>query len=563
MNSKSRIVLVLALGLLWVTAANAQFTVLNGNVPAGFSAAGFIQAATLDNPADPNSGGTLTMNGTTMIVPANSIIQFPANTLTWAQLFSQMFSSPVYDPGITAPPNLIIAPGKTGLAIADNPARTPGTSPYLPFNAIVLGNIDVRNATGHGVGAYIVGLILPINQDLGNLGQGFISFIDYAHGRFEVGGTLGVQGTGTIIEINDPTGRYGWAHSPDPRWSVDNENPTITTGNGYPMCLPKTAAGDPDCPLTNRPLNPPAGFPNHDPFLQIGAPLQVYFMPASTAPGTTTPDPWKKIPLMLGDYIAYSGVLYKVNPFAPISPAIPWKQQTYISANTVSVDKLAVYTQPGTAATAGPAYLHLDRMVIGNGGAPVVVPPNLGIGLLGGTIPLPEPRQNITITGFVTDSTQLVDLVASDIDPNTGTETLRILGTTLPEPGVAGNPPRGNKGRFVFSVAPGAFLPTTRVYAAYSRHGQVQLPNQTGTIVPPPTPPVAVDPSAPAPILNAGSDGLYVGQYHAPMFTYQYPDAAPGFPSIPNNFQDQPFLVLGEGGNPSAGPLIPFPPFLP
>ncbi|PYY05083.1 MAG: hypothetical protein DMG69_27940, partial [Acidobacteria bacterium] len=79
-TSKLTTVLILAVGLLWATGANAQLTVLNTNVPAGFGEAGYIQAATLNA----SGGGTLTINGKTMIVPANSVVQFPANTLAWA-----------------------------------------------------------------------------------------------------------------------------------------------------------------------------------------------------------------------------------------------------------------------------------------------------------------------------------------------------------------------------------------------------------------------------------------------------------------------------------------------
>jgi hypothetical protein len=267
--------LIFALAVLWVPEASAQLTVLNSNVPPGFGQAGFIQQATLDSGT---GGGTLTMNGIDMIVPANSVVQFPANTLQWADLFDPAVTAPVYDPGIGAAPlplKIACAPKCTGLALIDNPAQAPGLSPYLPFNATVLGNIDVQHT-----GKYIVGLILPINQDLGNGGAGVITFIDYATGRFEVGGQLGVSGTGTVIEINDPTGRYGWAHSPDPRWSVDADNPTVAAGNGYPLCLPRVAPPliDRDCPIYNRPLNPSGA--GQDPFVQVGAPLQVINMPA-------------------------------------------------------------------------------------------------------------------------------------------------------------------------------------------------------------------------------------------------------------------------------------------
>src|ERR1700750_3256111 len=58
-----------------------------------FDMLGFIQSATLDDGSmcpnvDPLLvGGTVTLNGITMIVPCNTILQMPATALTWAQLF--------------------------------------------------------------------------------------------------------------------------------------------------------------------------------------------------------------------------------------------------------------------------------------------------------------------------------------------------------------------------------------------------------------------------------------------------------------------------------------------
>jgi cytochrome c peroxidase len=555
---------------------------LNGAIPAGFAEAGYFEAATLDS-ASPNSGGTVTINGNKMIVPANSIIQFPANTLTWAQFFNTVgntISAPVYDPGLhSTQVNLTIKPGTTGLAIMDNPTRIQTQSPFIPFNAVVIGNIDVLGTTINNVtgahnppGTYIVGLILPMGQDLGNAGQGFITCIDYGKGRFEVGGTVstltggacGATPTGQVVEINDPSGRYGWAHSPDPRWSVDPDNPTIAASNGYPMGIPKVAppAIDPDRPITNRPLNPPIPNVNHDPFLPVGVPMEVFAMPPSGKAGTTTPDPWKQAPFMVGDYVIYSGILAKNNPTVAFNPALPTNQQTYISANTVSATQLMIYTAPGAGpgdTSVGPAYMQLARGVIGTGPKPAaappaaIVPPNATFGVVGGTIPIGDPKLNMVLVGFVTDPTQLVDIFAADIDPTTGAETDRLLGFALPDPGIPGptpgSLPRGPVGRFVFTVDRSDLQPTTRVYLAQSEHGQVQVPNQTGTIVP-------------------LEGGLMSGQYHAPMFGFIYPDPVPGFPIIPNNFNSQDFLRLGEGGNPTTaptqaqGPLTPFPPCL-
>ena len=556
---------------------------LNGNIPAQFAEAGYIEAATL-NSAAANSGGTLTINGTQMIVPDNSVIQFPANTLTWANLFNTLgnFSfTPVYDPALTPPKQLtILSPTGlpvTGLAILDNPNRVQTQSPFVPFNAIVIGNIDVQNSRGFGVGAYIVGLILPIGQDLGNAGQGFITCIDYTKGRFEVGGTVstaaggacGATPTGQVVEINDPMGRYGYAHSPDQRWSVDPQNPTIAAGNGYPMGIPKGGpASDPDRPAFNRLLNPtdPTNV-NYDPFLQPGAPLLAFQMPPSSAAGTTQPDPWKQAPFLVGDYVLYSGILCKNDPTVAFNPLLPLNQQTYISANTVSVPQLMIYTAPGAApgdVSVGPAYVQMARGVVGTGPKPAADPPALivggpaftALGIVGGTIPILDPKLNTRIVGFVTDPTQLVDIFAVDINPASGSPTPRFLGSALPDPGVPGfnpgAPPKGPVGRFVFDVAKTDFQPTTRVYMVVSEHGSLPLPPQQ----------LLVCNAGTCSLQTLAGSGLMSGQYQAPMFNFVYPDLVPGFPVTPNNFNSQDFLRLGEGGNTAAGPLTPFPPCL-
>jgi hypothetical protein len=556
----------------------AQLTVLNSNVPAGFAMTGFIQAATLTPGGAANAGGTLTINNITMIVPGNSVIQMPAHALTWAQLFDPNQSAPVFDQALPAPatPPLnhpdVNALGQpmTGLALADAPP-TPaeaGTFPgvFPSCEVTVLGNIDAAGVSGNPPGSYIVALILPVAQELANGGAGFITAIDYTTGRFEVNGTLNTLGTGTVVEINDPVGRYGFAHSPDPRFTADTDNPTIVSRNGYPMGIPTVAppAIDPDRPLYNRPLNPEPGvttpFP-HDPFLEIGALLTAFAMPAKAAPNQaddTTPDPWKQVPFMVGDYVTFSGNLCKFDPNAPITPFDPsapigpgnlsMHQQCYISANTVSAETLEVTTAPGTvAAGAGPAYMLLFRSTIGTGGASLTVPAQPALGIQGGVIPIAEPRRNIVIGGWVTDATQLVDIFAVDVNPENGAETPRLLGTVLPE---AGPPGMGNKGRFRFEVGAGNFLPVTREFVVETQHGQVQLGNQVG-------------------LNGAPLEGLLAGQYQAPNFTYQIADAPPGFPVSPSNFNDFPFLVNGEGtrtisGAPvTIGPLAPQPPSVP
>ena len=264
--------LLFALGLLWSPGASAQLTVFNTNVPAAFAMTGFLQAATLKPGGAPNAGGTLTVNNITVIVPDNSVIQMPAHPLTWAELFDPAQSGPVFDsalppqatPPINHPANNSIGQPMTGLALTDAPqnAAAGAFAGFFPSVRSPLSGTSTPAALRATRPAPIIAaLILPISQEIANGGVGFITSIDYAKGRFEVNGQLNTPGTGTIVEINDPLGRYGFAHSPDPRFTADTDNPTVMSGNGYPMGIPTVAppAIDPDRPIYNRPLNPAAG----------------------------------------------------------------------------------------------------------------------------------------------------------------------------------------------------------------------------------------------------------------------------------------------------------------
>jgi len=178
-----------------------------------FDVTGLIQAATLDTPtADAHSGGTLTVNNQLITVPRELIVFLPASMLTWQELFSQAPAPYGLTPASAAVP-------ESGLAMADLP------QPITSYEVHVVGN---------RVGdQYIAGMV-DISQNGLNSGAGYINFINYATGQFEVGGLIGVQGTGTVVQLNDPAGRFGRvngsslpAGDPDPRFTVDADNPTV------------------------------------------------------------------------------------------------------------------------------------------------------------------------------------------------------------------------------------------------------------------------------------------------------------------------------------------------
>lgn len=545
-NVLSLLALLLILAqLLWIGGASAQ----TPSPTPQFAFLGFIQEATLDTgftictpPNDPVTGiasprlagGTMTVNGIKMIVPCNSVIQFPAATFTWADMFDPAVSAPVGSyigtplSPVPANPSVGGLVAKTGLALADSPM------PFPSFEVNVNGNIVGKNADG--TDKYVVGLIVPVTQQGLNGSSGLVSYIDYAFGSFRVGGN-GAVGcdaalpgggplcTGTLVQFNDPVGRWGLPHSIDPRFSGDSENVTIHTSTGFPLCIPRfgLTTPDPECPLTNRPLNGDPRFPV-DPFLAAGAPLKIFDMPA---PGVgVTPDATKQIPLMVGDQVVYAGTLYKIDPLKTILAPdgvtlIPdnTAANSYISAHTVE-DVLGIFTAPGVP----PAYVYIEAFLIGTNGAAVN-----GI--------LQEASTRMTVVGFTSDPTRLVDIYAIDVNPCSGQETLRLLASEDPAVDAI-------RGRFVHRVLGGLFMPPTRMYVVKSRTQ-------------------ATDPLTGLPVPLIAANGIATGQFALPNFEYVFPENHRlGDPFLPNNYQDLPFLALGSGPvNTLAqfGDLIPIP----
>jgi len=488
-----------------------------------FDITGFIQSATLDTASDTHSGGTLVVNGHTVVIPRETVVILPANALTWQELFTHAPSP--------------YGPSQTGMALADTP-RPPTT-----YEVNVIGNRVVNASSDR----YIAGLVHVSQQEL-NSGTGYISYIDYAKGQMEVGGSPGVQGTGTRVGINDPTnptakdelgatgsGRYGRAGSPDDRFQVDQDNPTILAETGFPMCIPRVtadpnAAGnadDPQCPRTNRPIytgSDTSGI-TPQPALPVSGAFYTLFrmdtpanVDATTCARGACADPRKQAPFEVGDYVTFAGSLEQDGV------------GSYVSAHTITAS-LGIYTQPGV----DPAYVSIEVSLIGTGGLTV-----FGAG---------EAAIRTKFEGMATDETRLIRLYGIDINPTTGATTDREWGTILPDQG----PPTGAvRGRWRFrppctaSVATtkactppkaGQFIPPTReVRAVVDGHSQFN----PGTIIPNAASQVPGTPGS-ATVAN----GLFWGQYHAPIGEYIFPENVPGTPVPENNFNTIPFLAYG------------------
>lgn len=473
-----------------------------------FDVTGFIEVASLDPAcaASAHCGGTLVVNGQTVTVPRETIVIFPANALTWQEVFAQA----------PAPYGLLAAFPMTGLAATDLPA------PMTTYEAQVIGN---RVTGAPGGDQYIAGLIYVSQQGL-NSGAGFINFIDYTTGELWVGGALGTA-TGTRVRINDPSGRFGRAGSPDARFTVDADNPTITAGTGFPMCVPRLAPPapglpetDPLCPQAQRPVIGAGPPPVYLPAIQMNDPVALPGVP---------PDATVQVPFEVGDYVTFAGTLVQ-DGASPTAGPMPGLASTYVSAHTIE-DNIAVYTWPGS----NPAYVRTDVTILGTGGLTVV-----GAG---------EAAIRTRFEGMSTDPSRNVHLYGIDLAAD-GTATDRDWGTIGVDPG----PPVGAvKGRWRFrppctaavatdkSCTPppsGSFLPPTREVRAVVEGAWV--PGQT----------------------TAYANGIVAGQYHAPILEYIFGENVPGSPIVANNFNTIPFLALGGYSSSTgvvAGQLSPWP----
>ena len=216
-----------------------------------FNIFGHIQSFKLDTDCPTNllCGATMKVNGITVMLPKNTIIWFPAAFLTPNDVFRWMGPDSAKPSGATDVnlPGFPLQPS-SGLALEDP------TPPIASFEAQITGNITTLS--GGTAKMYIAGLVKISQQSL-NATDGFILGIDQVKGELTVGPESAALSDPAAVKvrINDPEGRFGLKRpSYDWRFAVDDENATIHSATGYPMCIPRSPA-DVECPDGNRPTN--------------------------------------------------------------------------------------------------------------------------------------------------------------------------------------------------------------------------------------------------------------------------------------------------------------------
>ncbi len=309
------------------------------NPPASFAIIGHIEKFTLTSPGDIRSRATVTVRGIDVILPSNLVITMPGGYLTAQQLFrGRDFKS---------------AAGRSGLALMEVvdadlacPWLPPGSPTRCPLPAAEIelaGNIIALDGTQQ----YVAG-IARISQGALHIGGGFIRSIDPLSGFFTVGADLGTSPV-SRMRLNDPEGIYG--PKPDPakphlldiRFALDPGNSPVHARTGFPVCLPDTARPG-LCPGSNR--SSIASAANYRRFTCGASPSGV------TEPVLSGCQPHLPVPLRVGDYINYVGMLDKDD------------LGYFYSLHGLEAE-LGIYTSPGV----DPAYVFIEVSIQGTMGA--------------------------------------------------------------------------------------------------------------------------------------------------------------------------------------------------
>lgn len=258
---------------------------------------GEIEHIFVDDMTDMFSAGWIYADGSAVRIPANLLIDLPANRMTLRDLME-------------GAPADCAQNGESGLASSDTCLRSKGLhgggaqilANRLEDGFLIAGDVFINKAM---VGNVAGGIVPPTLA-------GYVSYIDYDQGYMVINGELGAKpaadgGTdskGVICRINDPEMRQtiqsglgcdgGPNCSPDPRFCTDPDNYSMTFVTGYPCCIPSsdaatglrsqgadstTGIGDEFCPMSNRNFVGPRGrtVPNSQFYvpIDVGDPIGV------------------------------------------------------------------------------------------------------------------------------------------------------------------------------------------------------------------------------------------------------------------------------------------------
>ncbi|KAI1872744.1 uncharacterized protein JN550_003618 [Neoarthrinium moseri] len=285
----------------------------------GFALDGAIEGATATDTSF-NTGGTISVNGWTATVPKNLQVGFPVAWVPWKDFVAS------YQAG-----------------------------QFAGYQVSVVGNV----VSGKPIAGQVY-----ISQLFTQASSGFIE-------KINLDGSMKIT-NGPIIRINDPNAVFSAGYTKSPFMTADDENPSICSFSGFPMCVPRSAT-DPLCPESNRPTIAATG----------------------NKQGTlTVPDPLLMAPFAVGDFIEYSG----------------YRDGSEIIVYEITATNIQIVTG-ATAANGKPVFIRMEDVNIGVFTADVNA----------------EVAQSKFI-GYVSDPAgSPLTVSAIEVDPCTGKETLRAI----------------------------------------------------------------------------------------------------------------------------------------
>lgn len=359
-----------------------------------FSIVGFIQTFVTGG----SGFATMTVNGTPIVIPINTMVTMPGQFLNVSQLFSLA-------------PAPFLGAGRTGLALDDESIAT--NKPFVPFEANVTGNIVPP--TGGGQFEYRAALVSIAQLGL-MAGTGYVTSINPTLGELTVCPATNTPNPLPLcarVRLNDPQGKYSILRADpvrDDRFTVDTENSPVRAITGYPMCIPQVAPDDPNCPVKNRnvalPTDPPPPY-----FVMGPSPLPAPIAGEEVIAACPACDPTLFAPFMVGDLVTYNGMVVK-------DPSGGYLVYAHAVAAWVGI-----YTQRGV----DPAYVNFEVTLLGTGRSapPFGLPwaPAVSIDI--------EAANRFKFEGFTTDPSR--DVVVYAVDGPSGTETVRAITRITPQ----------------------------------------------------------------------------------------------------------------------------------
>ncbi|XMA18348.1 hypothetical protein WAI453_011139 [Rhynchosporium graminicola] len=193
-----------------------------------FTVTGFLDSASSKSGTGINRGGAITVSGFNIVIPENLLVELPAAFVPFAEFAD-------------AGPSKRVGPNE--VSVTGN----------IINNVIIAGQFSVSQLDL----AFASGSIEGLSAD----------------------GAIKIK-NGPTLRINDPRARYSAGYTNLPFFTADDENASIASFSGFPMCVPR-GSGDSKCPDSNR----PAG-----------------------SSSFVVPNASQMVPIRVGDYIEYSGV---------------------------------------------------------------------------------------------------------------------------------------------------------------------------------------------------------------------------------------------------------------